>query len=42
MAKKALLIGVSQYEAGLPPLAAAPKDVAAMQRLLQRDRKSVV
>jgi hypothetical protein len=35
MAKKALLIGVSQYEAGLPPLAAAPKDVAAMQRVLQ-------
>ena len=35
MAKKALLIGVSQYEAGLPPLAAAPKDVSAMQRLLQ-------
>lgn len=35
MVKKALLIGVSQYEAGLPPLAAAPKDVAAMQRVLQ-------
>ncbi len=35
MAKKALLIGVSQYEAGLPSLAAAPKDVAAMQRVLQ-------
>jgi len=35
MAKKALLIGVSQYEAGLPPLAAAPKDVAAMERVLQ-------
>ncbi len=35
MPKKALLIGVSQYEAGLPPLAAAPKDVAAMQRVLQ-------
>ena len=35
MAKKALLIGVSQYEAGLPPLAAAPKDVAAMLRVLQ-------
>ncbi len=35
MAKKALLIGVSQYEAGLPPLAAAPKDVAAMLRILQ-------
>ncbi len=31
----ALLIGVSQYEAGLPPLAAAPKDVEAMQRVLQ-------
>ena len=35
MAKRALLIGVSQYEAGLPPLAAAPKDVAAMLRVLQ-------
>jgi uncharacterized caspase-like protein len=35
MAKKALLIGVSQYEAGLPPLAAAPKDVAAMLRVLE-------
>ena len=35
MAKKALLIGVSQYEAGLPPLAAAPKDVAEMLRVLQ-------
>jgi len=35
MAKRALLIGVSQYEAGLPPLAAAPKDVAAMERILQ-------
>jgi uncharacterized caspase-like protein len=35
MAKKALLIGVSQYEAGLPSLAAAPKDVAAMLRVLQ-------
>ena len=35
MPKKALLIGVSQYEAGLPPLAAAPKDVAAMLRVLQ-------
>ncbi|MEY3303510.1 MAG: caspase domain-containing protein [Pseudanabaena sp.] len=35
MAKKALLIGVSQYEAGLPSLAAAPKDVAAMERVLQ-------
>jgi uncharacterized caspase-like protein len=36
MAKKvALLIGVSQYEAGLPPLLAAPNDVEAMQRVLQ-------
>ena len=35
MAKKALLIGVSQYEAGLPSLAAAPKDVAAMLRVLK-------
>ncbi len=35
MAKKALLIGVSQYEAGLPSLAAAPKDVVAMLRVLQ-------
>ena len=35
MAKRALLIGVSQYEAGLPSLAAAPKDVAAMLRVLQ-------
>ncbi|GBO55765.1 hypothetical protein APA_3915 [Pseudanabaena sp. lw0831] len=35
MAKKALLIGVSQYEAGLPSLAAAPKDVAAMQGVLK-------
>jgi len=35
MAKKALLIGVSQYEAGLPSLVAAPKDVAAMLRVLE-------
>jgi hypothetical protein len=33
--KVALLIGVSEYEAGLPPLPAAPKDVEAMQRVLQ-------
>jgi phosphate transport system substrate-binding protein len=35
MTKRALLIGVSQYEAGLPPLAAAPNDVTAMLRVLQ-------
>jgi hypothetical protein len=36
MAKKvALLIGVSQYEAGLPPLPAAPNDVEAMRRVLE-------
>ncbi|AFY35721.1 caspase family protein [Calothrix sp. PCC 7507] len=36
MAKKlALLIGVSQYETGLPPIPTAIKDVAAMQRVLQ-------
>jgi uncharacterized caspase-like protein len=33
--KVALLIGVSQYEAGLPPLLAAPNDVEAMRRVLQ-------
>jgi ribosome-binding protein aMBF1 (putative translation factor) len=33
--KVALLIGVSEYEAGLPPLPAAPNDVEAMQRVLQ-------
>ena len=33
--KVALLIGVSQYEAGLPPLPAAPNDVEAMRRVLQ-------
>jgi hypothetical protein len=32
--KVALLIGVSQYEAGLPPLVAAPNDVEAMRRVL--------
>jgi uncharacterized caspase-like protein len=35
VAKKALLIGVSQYEAGLPPLAAAPNDVRSILRVLQ-------
>jgi uncharacterized caspase-like protein len=33
--KVALLIGVSEYKAGLPPLPAAPNDVEAMQRVLQ-------
>jgi ribosome-binding protein aMBF1 (putative translation factor) len=32
--KVALLIGVSQYDAGLPPLVAAPNDVEAMRRVL--------
>jgi hypothetical protein len=32
--KVALLIGVSQYETGLPPLLAAPNDVEAMRRVL--------
>ncbi|KAB8331726.1 caspase family protein [Scytonema tolypothrichoides VB-61278] len=35
MAKVAVLIGVSEYEAGLNPLAGAVKDVDAMQRVLQ-------
>lgn len=35
MAKVALLIGVSEYREGLKPLPAAPKDVAAMQEVLQ-------
>ncbi|MBE9201779.1 MULTISPECIES: ABC transporter substrate-binding protein [unclassified Nodularia (in: cyanobacteria)] len=35
MAKFALLIGVSEYEGGLPPLPAAVKDVEAMERVLQ-------
>ncbi|NEQ28970.1 MAG: hypothetical protein F6K28_60520, partial [Microcoleus sp. SIO2G3] len=36
MAKKvALLIGVSEYEAGLPPVPTAAGDVTAMQRVLQ-------
>ncbi len=33
--KVALLIGVSEYKAGLPPLPAAPNDVEAMRRVLQ-------
>jgi formylglycine-generating enzyme required for sulfatase activity len=33
--KVALLIGVSQYGEGLPPLLAAPNDVAALQRVLE-------
>jgi uncharacterized caspase-like protein len=33
--KVALLIGVSEYEAGLPPLPAVPNDVEAMRRVLQ-------
>jgi Ca2+-binding EF-hand superfamily protein len=33
--KVALLIGVSEYRAGLPPLPAAPNDVEAMRRVLQ-------
>jgi formylglycine-generating enzyme required for sulfatase activity len=32
--RKALLIGVSHYGDGLPPLSAAPNDVAALQRVL--------
>lgn len=35
MAKLALLIGVSEYGLGLNPLAAATKDVLAMQQVLQ-------
>ncbi|WP_066381639.1 caspase, EACC1-associated type [Anabaena sp. CA = ATCC 33047] len=35
MAKIALLIGVSEYGEGIPPLSAALNDVAAMQRVLQ-------
>jgi uncharacterized caspase-like protein len=35
MAKVALLIGVSEYREGLKALPAAPKDVAAMQEVLQ-------
>jgi hypothetical protein len=35
MAKVALLIGVSEYEQDLKPLPAAPKDVEAMQWVLQ-------
>ncbi len=34
MGKFALLIGVSEYAEGLPPLPAATKDVVAMQRIL--------
>jgi len=34
MTKVALLIGVSEYEAGLNPLPAAVKDIEAMQRVL--------
>ncbi len=34
MAKRALLIGVSEYEPGLKPLPAAVKDLEAMQRVL--------
>jgi hypothetical protein len=35
MAKVALLIGVSEYSSGLKPLPAPPKDVVAMQEVLQ-------
>jgi hypothetical protein len=35
VAKVALLIGVSEYREGLEPLSAPPKDVAAMQEVLQ-------
>jgi uncharacterized caspase-like protein len=35
VAKVALLIGVSEYREGLKPLSAPPKDVAAMQEVLQ-------
>jgi uncharacterized caspase-like protein/tetratricopeptide (TPR) repeat protein len=35
MAKMALLIGVSDYEPGLPPLPGAAKDIEAMRRVLQ-------
>lgn len=35
MGKVALLIGVSEYREGLKPLPAAPRDVAAMQEVLQ-------
>ena len=33
--KFALLIGVSQYGEGLPPLLATPQDVAALKRVLE-------
>ena len=33
--KVALLIGVSQYGEGLPPLSAAPQDVAALKHVLE-------
>ena len=35
MAKIALLIGVSEYQAGLTPLPSAVKDIEAMQRILR-------
>lgn len=35
MAKVALLVGVSNYEPGLPPLPSAIKDVATLQQVLQ-------
>lgn len=35
MTKKALLVGVSEYEQGLNPLPSAVRDVEAMQRVLQ-------
>ena len=36
MKKVALLVGVSEYQPGLPPLPSAIKDVLAMQRVLQQ------
>ncbi|WP_153038554.1 caspase, EACC1-associated type [Nodularia spumigena] len=38
MAKKALLIGVSEYGEGIPPLSSALNDVEAMQRVLQNPK----
>ncbi|MBW4578147.1 MAG: caspase family protein [Tildeniella nuda ZEHNDER 1965/U140] len=39
MSKLALLIEVSEYEAGLPPLPGAQRDVRAMKRVLQNPHR---
>lgn len=36
--RTALLIGVSEYGEGIPPLSAAPNDVAAMQKVLENPK----